>query len=299
MPSTTAVGLIGCGHWGKNILRDLVTLGCQVHVVARSEDSIGRAMEGGAASITGDLGSLPEVDGFVVAVPTSAHADVVTETLSRGRPVFVEKPMTADAESARLLADEQHLFVMDKWRYHPGVEALRDLTASGRFGAPSLIATTRHSRFNPHHDVDAVWVLAPHDLSIVIEILRRLPPAVSAAGESAGMEASLVGIVGDEVTVVVDVSSRTEEFRRAVRVVFDSAVAVLGDGYSKSIEVLISDPGFEPTSETIPFSDEMPLLLELDAFVGHLNGGPPPRSSAATGAVVVERIAELRAMAGI
>jgi 3-hydroxyisobutyrate dehydrogenase-like beta-hydroxyacid dehydrogenase len=60
---TANVGLIGCGHWGKNILRDLVSLGCRVHVVARSEASIGRATEGGAVSITNDLGGLPEPDG--------------------------------------------------------------------------------------------------------------------------------------------------------------------------------------------------------------------------------------------
>ncbi len=299
MSLTTSIGLIGCGRWGKNILRDLVTLGCQVHVVARSEASIGRAKEGGAASIAGAITSLPDVDGYVVAVPTSAHADVVTETVKLERPVFVEKPMTVDSEAARRLAGEQHLFVMDKWRYHPGVEALRDLTESGKFGAPSLITTIRHSRFNPHHDVDAVWTLAPHDLSIVVEILGRLPPAVCAVGESDGVEASIVGVVADEVTAVVDVSSRTHEFRRSVRIVYDSAIAVLGDGYSQSVEVLISDPGYEPTRELIPLSDDMPLLLELDAFVKHLDGGPPPRSSAATGAVIVERIEELRTMAGI
>jgi predicted dehydrogenase len=297
---TANVGLIGCGHWGKNILRDLVSLGCRVHVVARSEASIGRAIEGGAASITSDISDLPTVDGYVVAVPTSMHADVLTEVLSDGAPVFVEKPMTADVESARRLAGEQHLFVMDKWRYHPGVEALRDLTASGRFAAPSLIVATRHSRFNPHHDVDAVWILAPHDLSIILEILGALPPAVSAVGESDGLEASLVGLMaGDGVAAVVNVSSRTHEFRREVRVLYESAVAVLSDGYADAIEVHITDPGFEPMKESIPFAGDMPLLLELEAFVGHLQGGPAPRSSAATGAAIVERIDDLRTMAGI
>jgi predicted dehydrogenase len=269
-------------------------------VVVRSEESIVRATTGGAASVASDTVDLPEVDGFVVAVPTTRHAEVVTEVLSRSKPVFVEKPMTADVESARRLANEQHLFVMDKWRYHPGIGALRDLTTSGRFGAPSLITTTRHSRFNPHHDVDAVWILAPHDLSIIVEILGTLPPALSAVGESDGVEASLVGLLaGDGVAAVVDVSSRTHEFRREVRVLYESAVAVLGDGYADAIEVHITDPGFEAVKESIPIAGDLPLLLELEAFVGHLQGGPPPRSSAATGAGIVERIQELRTLAGI
>ncbi len=297
--SAPAVGLIGCGHWGKNILRDLVGLRCPVHVVARSDVSIGRAKAGGAASVTGDIGDLPEVDGYVVAVPTAMHAGVVSEVLRFGLPVFVEKPMTADVESARRLANEQHLFVMDKWRYHPGVGALRDLTASGRFGAPSLITTIRHGTFNSHHDVDAVWILAPHDLSIIVEIFGALPPAVSAVGESDGGEASMIGVLRDDVAAVVDVSSRAHEFRRQVRIVYESAIAVLSGGYAESIDILITDPGNEPDSESMPISNEMPLLLELEAFVSHLQGGPPPRSSAATGAMIVERIDELRTMAGI
>ena len=294
-----SVGLVGCGRWGKNILRDLVTLGCPVHVVARSEASIGRAAEGGAASIATSVGELPELDGYVVAVPTLIHAELVTELLDRERPIYVEKPMSVSGETARRLASEPHLFVMDKWRYHPGVQALADLTESGRFGAPSMINTIRHSRFNPHLDIDAVWILAPHDLAIVIEILGRLPPALSAAGESDGLEASLVGVVADEVQAIIDVSSRTHEFRREVRVVYQSAVAVLSGGYAEAVQVLILDPGREPTEQSIPISDDLPLMLELEAFVKHLAGGPPPRSTAATGAEIVERIEELRTLAGI
>lgn len=300
MSEVTTVGLVGCGGWGRHILRDLVTLGCAVHVVARSEASIGRATEGGATSIVRDVNGLADVDGYVVAVPTLDHAAVVTELLVRGRPVFVEKPMATDVAAAGRLAVEPELFVMDKWRYHPGVAALRDLIASGRLGSPRLITTTRHNRFNPHGDVDAVWVLIPHDLAIVFELIGRLPPAIAAAGESDGMEASLIGVLGDDsVSAVVDVSSRTDEFRRRVRVVFEGGVAVLGGGYDEAIEILVTEHGAEPKAESIAISEDMPLLLELEAFVGHLRDGPPPRSSAAVGAMAVERIAELRALAGI
>ena len=299
MSATKSVALVGCGRWGKNILRDLVTLGCPVHVVARSEDSIRRATDGGATSIAPSVNDLPDVDGYVVAVPTLIHAEVVTELLDRKRPIYVEKPMSVSGETARRLASEPHLFVMDKWRYHPGVEALADLTESGRFGAPSMINTIRHSRFNPHNDVDAIWILAPHDLAIVFEILGRLPPAVSAVGGSDGLEASLVGVIADDVQAIIDVSSRTHEFRREVRVVYESAVAVLSGGYGDAVQVFISDPGNEPARLSIPISDVLPLMLELETFVKHLAGGPPPRSPAATGAEIVQRIEELRTLAGI
>jgi hypothetical protein len=84
-----------------------------------------------------------------------------------------------------------------------------------------------------------------------------------------------------------------------VRVEYESAVAVLAGGYADAVRVLITHPGSEPSVESIPISNDMPLLLELEAFIGHLQGGPPPRSSAATGALIVARIGELRTMAGI
>jgi len=76
-----------------------------------------------------DLG---DVAGVVVATPTSTHAAVVAETLALGVPMFVEKPLTDDPESATTLAERagNRLFVMDKWRYHPGIEALAAMARS-------------------------------------------------------------------------------------------------------------------------------------------------------------------------
>src|SRR5215204_4264575 len=111
------VALVGCGRWGRHILRDLLSLGCEVPVLARSQASIERAREGGATKIVADVASLEGIDGVVVATPTATHAEVVEEALGLGVPMFVEKPLTADVEFARRLAAAapDRLFVMDKW----------------------------------------------------------------------------------------------------------------------------------------------------------------------------------------
>jgi len=126
VPEGARIGLVGCGRWGKNILRDLCALGCEVAVVACSAESRANAGAGGAASIVGSIGELPEVAGVVVATPISTHAAVAEEALGLGVPVFVEKPLADDPLAAERLATAAagRLFVMDKWRYHPGVELL-------------------------------------------------------------------------------------------------------------------------------------------------------------------------------
>jgi len=181
-----AIALVGCGRWGVHILRDLLSLGCDVHVAANSTASRERAVAGGAASFREHVEDLPAVSGAVVAVPTVWHADIIRRLMPRDIPILVEKPMTPDAEEARQLAAELsgRLFVMDKWRYHPAIEALRDIAQSDEMGPVIGLSTRRLDWGSPHADVDAVWILAPHDLSIALEILGHIPEPRAAVAES-------------------------------------------------------------------------------------------------------------------
>jgi len=290
------VGLAGCGSWGRYILRDLLSLGCSVSVVARSPESMARAV--GADTIVGSVRELPEVDGIVIATPTTTHATVIEHALERGVPVFVEKPLTNDPAAADRLAASagERLFVMDKWRYHPGVELLRDLARDGSLGAVRGLLSTRIGWGNPHDDVDAAWVLAPHDLSIALEILGELPGARAAVADLSGDDIQgLVGLLGERPWHRLEISVRSPERRREVQLVCEQGVALLADGYSEHV-LVHRDGADEPERREI--AAELPLLRELRAFVEHLHGGPPPRSSAAEGALVVQRIAELRGLAG-
>ena len=80
------IGLVGCGRWGRFILRDLLSLGASVSVVARGDDA--RLASEAGAQVVARLDDLPAVDGIVVATPTTTHADVIEALLPRGTPVY-------------------------------------------------------------------------------------------------------------------------------------------------------------------------------------------------------------------
>jgi predicted dehydrogenase len=302
--SAPVVALVGCGRWGRHVLRDLRALGCEVPVVARSEASRERAREGGAARIVGAVGELGRVDGVVVAVPIALHATVTAEALALGAPVFVEKPLTDDLAAAEQLAvaGDGRLFVMDKWRYHPGVGALHEIASSQELGPVRGIACVRDGRGDFRGDVDTVWRHIPHDLAIALEVLGALPPALGAVAEAVdgtptGIQALLGGDGGPWLSIAH--SATAPRRRREARLCCENGTAWLADGYDEHVTVEHGHPGAPPEPERRAVAGEWPLLAELRAFVGHLAGGPPPRSSAGDGVAIVRRIAELRALAGL
>jgi predicted dehydrogenase len=293
------VGLVGCGLWGRNILRDLQSEGAEVIVADPEPAARSRSLAEGASGAVRELDDLPDVDGLVVATPASTHASVLDRTVDRGVPVFVEKPMTTDPESAERLAARAagRLFVMHVFRYHRGIEALAAIAASGDLGPVIALHSTRTHWGTPRGDVDSVWTLVPHDLSIVLAILGALPPPRAAWAEvMAGRATGMVALLGGEPGVVLHASARSPERRREVRLVCAQGIARLPDSESAELEVW-RDGAAAP--ERRPFPHEPPLRRELRAFVAHLAGGPPPPTTAAEGARVVRAVAELRRLAGL
>ena len=301
----THIGLAGCGNWGRYILRDLKSLGCRVTVAARSTRSRAFASEFGADHVVPSIGELPsDADGFVVATPTAFHHEAVSALLAFGRPVFVEKPLTNDLDSARDLESRAtgRIFVMDKWRYHPGVEALRDLARSQELGPVRYIQTLRLGWSNPH-EVDASWILLPHDLAITLEILGYIPDPVSAFAEYQSSSLSgISGVLGRDPAVSVEVSAARASTLRRISVCFERGAAILEDSYSPAIRIrrlIHSSARKDDPEESRPLATELPLVRELRAFVDYLRGGPPPRSSAAEAVRIVEVISRLRRLADV
>jgi predicted dehydrogenase len=290
------VGQIGCGEWGAHVLRDLRTIGCDVHVVARSEGSHARADQGGATAIVPDVSSLTDIEAIVVVTPISTHAEVLDEALQHGVPVFVEKPLCddpADADRLAAVASER-LFVMDKWRYHPAIRKLADVAESGSVGRPLGLRTIRVQPEN-RHDEDAIWVLAPHDLAIALEVLGEVPRPKAAAGIWDGERLVTLHALleSDHGWHVMEISERATRVERRVELHCEDGLAVLESAWDEHIVIHTLDG----RSERVEASGELPLLAELRAFVGHVAGGRAPSSSVTEGAEVVRTIATLRSLA--
>jgi predicted dehydrogenase len=295
---------LGCGRWGANVLRDLRKLGADVTVVARGEASVERARAGGAKRIIRALDEVARADGVVIVTPAYHHAEAIRAAARFACPIFCEKPLVTDpADEAELSAlCGERLFVMHKWRWHPGVEALARLAQGREVGEVVGVRSMRLDWGSFHPGVDALDTALSHDLSIGIGILGELPPLAAAAGEAdprvpgGWAEASLLFAANGGPRLAVEVSTTSARPLRRVEVMGTRGSAVLADPEAVSVEVLIHDGDLErePARKRVPLEREWPLLRELRDFHAHCAGGPPPRATAAEGFAVARAIAGVR-----
>jgi predicted dehydrogenase len=292
------IGLIGCGAWGRRILSELRELDCHTVVFDPSERAQRAAIEEGAIHAGSQVAG--KADGWIIASPASTHASMLAQLADSGSPIFVEKPFTTDIASARRYASNPGIFVMHIWRYHPAIQFLASLVRDGRIGQVKLVRSTRTNWTSPRTDVDPVWTLAPHDLSLAVEILGEIPQPKAALSERhQGRPVGLIGICGEDPALAFEVSSRFADKRRELRIHGTDGVLSWRDEQSW-VELHKGDRSSpQCATEKIPFSGESALRTELRTFVEYLRGGPPPPTTAREGAAVVEALVQLRRIAGI
>jgi predicted dehydrogenase len=292
---TLHVGLVGCGRWGANVLRDLVALGAEVTVADPDADRRDRALAAGASKGVSSAEQLPQCDGYVVVTPASAHRTVCEYLIGRGAPAFVEKPPCNDLADVEALAriGRDHLFVMHKWRYHPGIRALAQLASSGKLGTPRRLETTRTGPEPLPPDVDVLWHLGTHDLSIAVEILGAVAPVQEARvtrgpdGRITQCRATMARAPGPDhcMTLAAGVADRV----RRVVVSGTEASAALDHPDAPTVSVQTHD-----RIEHVAIPMTMPLAEELAVFLAYLDGGPPPVSDMATALDIARRLSELQ-----
>lgn len=299
------VGLVGCGGWGRLILRDLKKLGAHVSVVAREKGSRANAVEHGADRIVDSVEALPAIVGAVVATPSDSHGSVLLELLTRNIPLFVEKPLTSDLSSARILAEagSGRIFVMDKWRYHAGVERMAGYVRSGELGKVFGLRLFRLGWSMTHNEVDPIWNLLPHDLSICFHILNDIPPVDAAFADGLGPAGGGVLAILERregPRVIIECSAHHPVNRRSTILACENGTVTLNASLDDHLTLRRGKPSdLHAEEQIVPIENGMPLEAELSAFLRHLDGGPPPMSSVEVGALVVERVCEIRTRAGL
>jgi predicted dehydrogenase len=187
------VGVIGYGYWGPNLVRNFVeTSGARVAWVSdvRPERLALAAARYPAVRVSTDYRDMlhdPAVDAVAVATPVSSHFDIGLAAITAGKHVLLEKPIASSSQEAtRLIAEAQArgltLMVDHTFVYTPAVQKIRELTQDGQLGDIYYYDSVRINLGLFQHDVNVLWDLAVHDLSIMDFILDRQPVAVSATG---------------------------------------------------------------------------------------------------------------------
>ncbi|WP_417462077.1 Gfo/Idh/MocA family protein [Kordiimonas sp.] len=302
MTGKTKIGLIGCGRWGRNILRDLLVCGCDVYVAEHGESGRIYALDIGAKAAFAEYTEFPDaLDGYVVAVQTDRHFDMLKRLAPTGKPIFIEKPMVPDRVHAleiQALMGER-VFVMHKWRYHPGIQMLRTLNQEGTYGKLHRLTTNRVQWKQPHDDVDAFWILMPHDVSIAYHIIDDLPDVKAVQAQIRGNDIhELTAFLGPEPSVTLSISDIFPETQRHVIAYFDQAVVSLPDPLSDQLEVRALKEG-KPSDEitSIPISTEFPLLREIKAFIAHVETGAAVGSLVEDEMTMMQCLTEMRRLA--
>jgi predicted dehydrogenase len=187
------IGVVGYGYWGPNLARCFSeTDGCQLKAIADpSSDALGRARKRyPSAELFTDWRSIvshPGIDGLAIATPVQSHHEIASAALAAGKSIFVEKPITetsGQAENLVEMAARRNLVLMvdHTFIYTPAVQKIQDLVNEGELGEIYYYDSTRVNLGLFQGDVNVIWDLAVHDLSILQFILAEHPLAVSANG---------------------------------------------------------------------------------------------------------------------
>lgn len=187
------VAVIGTGYWGPNLIRNFLAADEVEAVVACDLDNARLAkMQKQFYGIEtardySELFERPDIDIVVIATPVLTHHEIAKRALSNGKHVFIEKPMTAsvtEAEELINLAEQKNLklFVDHTFIYTGAVRKMKDIIEAGRLGEIYYFDSVRINLGLFQHDVNVIWDLAPHDLSIMDYLLQQQPKTVSAIG---------------------------------------------------------------------------------------------------------------------
>lgn len=187
-------GVIGYGYWGPNVVRNLTSLdGSQVLAIAEmSATARKRAQKAHPAiTVTADASEVmasPAIDAVAVITPVWTHYELAKAALENGKHVFVEKPFTSNTEQGEKLielARRKNLKIMvdHTFLFTGAVRKISQLLDDGALGKLYYYDSTRVNLGLFQHDINVLWDLAPHDLSIMDYVIKTTPEAIVATGE--------------------------------------------------------------------------------------------------------------------
>jgi len=327
------IAVIGCGYWGPNFIRNFaqfpaVSMKKAVDLNKERLRHISQLYPSVETTTSvDDVINDPTIDAAVVATPVSSHHSIAKRLLEAGKHVLVEKPMAASvaqAEDLKRIAHDRGLTLMagHTFLYTAAVNKMKELIASGELGHVYYISTTRVNLGLFQEDINVVWDLAPHDVSILNYVLGSEPETVSAQGQSY-IQSGIEDVAFLHLTYPGDIIAHThvswlnpDKVRRTV--VVGSKKMLVYDDVSTQEKIRVFDKGVtvQPHYDTFGefqlsyrfgdiytprLDDNEPLKNECQHFVQCILKQEMPRSNGEAGLAVVrvmERACESIKLAG-
>jgi len=309
-------GVIGWGYWGPKLARNLDTIpNAMVTTVADTDARrlanlrVNQPWIQATTQIEDMFRS--DVDAVVIATPVRTHFQLAREALLHGKHVLVEKPLTAsvpEAEELITLAREQErvLMVGHTFEYNPAVNELRKLVQGGDLGKLYCIEAERVNLGLFRNDINVIWDLAPHDISILLYLLDKKPERIKVQAH-AHLQSHIEDVAhldlefADGMNAHIHVSWLHPCKIRRVTVIGDARMVVYDDTnpaemikiYNKGADVN-ADPvvSYRYGAITIPHIDWVePLRLECEDFANAIRTGTQPRAHGGVGLAVVQVLA--------
>jgi UDP-2-acetamido-3-amino-2,3-dideoxy-glucuronate N-acetyltransferase len=301
-----SVGVIGCGYWGKNLVRNFHQLGALAAIC----DSDPRRLQTLSTQFPGvktclspiELYSDPGITAVAIATPAETHYELSKEALLAGRDVFVEKPLALtceDGESIVNLAERtgRLLMVGHLLEYHFAILKLAEVVKRGDLGDILYVYSNRLNLGKVRREENILWSFAPHDVSVLLMLLREMPTEVRATGgnylQKNVADVTITNLTfpsGARAHIFVSWLHPYKEHKLVV--IGSNKMAVFDDTatqgklrvYDKGIDWVDGQPIARATAETTLFYQEgEPLRNECQHFLEAIRTGAQPRTDGHNG----------------
>lgn len=301
--STPKIAVLGCGYWGKNLVRNFQALAAVAAIVDPSP--AGRTLAKQLApdaqihehyeTVLRD----PAISGLVIATPAETHADLVGRALLAGKDVLCEKPLALRYEDARHVHDlaVKHgriLMVGHILEYHPAIAKLHELILDDKLGKIRYIYSNRLNLGKVRREENILWSFAPHDLAVILRLLGTMPFQVSAAG-GAYVQANIADVTVTQLLFDNGVAAHIfvswlNPFKEQRLVVVGSKKMATFDDIRRELvlhdqQVDLKDGEPIPVKGegmVVPYAPDEPLRLECQAFLDAVVSRKAPLTDSAS-----------------
>lgn len=305
------IAVVGCGYWGKNLVRNFAELGVLRAICDASAPTIATLQSQFKAvgvSEFAEILAMPEVEGVAIATPAPTHAKLVQEALAAGKDVFVEKPLALTLEDAMAIKAalkgdspkgaalrDRILMVGHLLEYHPALVKLRTLAADNALGQIQYLYSNRLSFGKIRTEENVLWSFAPHDICNILGFVSETPQKVRASGSDRGNGIADFCTIEMEFAAIkahIFVSWLHPFKEHRLVVVGDAAMAVFDDVTKEGKLTLTewqdgTENGIPAPKKGQPRAIDIetaePLKLECQHFIDCIATRTPPRTGIQNG----------------